>query len=116
MSEQTEANNRWQVKEVWPFVVNFFTLIAVAIYACYARQQVTETQAANAIAKQALAEVNRPYVMFASLYPNNTADNNGVHKRIGITWTNFGNTPALNPTFYMCKPIVRDDFTPPPYP
>lgn len=116
MDNQGDSNYRWyHVRDSPNFAVGVLTLIAVGIYAWYARQQVTDSDVANSIAKQALDEVNRPYLMFSALYPNNTSDNNGIHSRIGITWTNFGNTPALNPTFYMCKPVIKDDFNPPPY-
>src|ERR1700722_8050715 len=76
------------------FWVNVITLIVVGFYTFYASQQVTQTQTANGIAKRALAEANKPYVMLASLNPNYTNDVNGVHLRIGFSLNNFGNTPA----------------------
>jgi hypothetical protein len=66
------------------------------------------TQTANSIAKRALAEVNKPYVMFSALNPNHTHDANGQHLRVGFTFTNFGNTPASYLRYNNCDPIIVD--------
>jgi hypothetical protein len=63
------------------FWVAVITLIVVSGYTYFAHQQVTETQTANSIAKKALAEVNKPYVMSSGLNPNRTEDINGLHLR-----------------------------------
>ena len=85
------------------------SLIVIAIYTCFAWSQVTETQTANSIAKKALTEANKPYVMFTSLVPNYTSDAAGRHFRVGITWTNLGNTPASYVRINNCDPIIRED-------
>jgi hypothetical protein len=88
------------------FYVNVLTLIVVAVYTCFACSQVRETQTANSIAKKALTEANKPYVMFSALNPNHTMDTNGDHFRVGFTFTNWGNTPANYLRFTNCDPIV----------
>jgi hypothetical protein len=116
MSDESEPNNPWQIKDAWGFSVSLLTLIAVAVYAWYARQQVTESQNANSIAKEALAEVNRPYVMSTGIYINVTGDQNKtIHKHLGVNFNNFGNTPAINVTWIQCKTIIRTDIITPTY-
>jgi hypothetical protein len=78
----------------------------VAAYTYFAHQQVGETQTANSIAKKALTEANKPYVMFSALNPNHTIDTNGDHFRVGFTFTNWGNTPANYLRYTNCDPIV----------
>jgi hypothetical protein len=95
------------------FWINLLTLLAVTAYTAFSYQQVSETQTANSIAKKALTDSNRPYVMFSGFVPNHVKDNNGVHLRIGINFTNFGNTPANYVRFHDCAPIIRDDIVPP---
>ena len=95
------------------FWVNVVTLIVIAVYTCFACNQVQQTQTANSIAKKALTEVNKPYVMFTGLVPNYTSDNAGQHFRIGAAWTNLGNTPAQYIRAWNCDPIIRDDIVPP---
>ncbi|MGD1015936.1 MAG: hypothetical protein ABR863_05790 [Roseiarcus sp.] len=113
--QQDDDHNKWNIPN-WPqFIVSVATLIGVGAYTFYSSSQVSETQIANAIAKQAHAEVNKPYVMLNSLSEPITEDNNGLHKHVGINWTNFGNTPAIHGVWYMCKPIIRDNPTPFPY-
>lgn len=116
MGNEGGSNYRWyHIDQAPQFAVSLLTLIAVVIYACYARQQVEATQNANAIARAALTEANKPYVMFSSLFEPLTQDKNGIHKHVGMIWTNFGNTPALYPTWYMCTPRIRDNPNPRPY-
>jgi hypothetical protein len=88
------------------FWIGLLTLIVVGVYTYIASQQVVETQNANAIAKKALAEANKPYVMFSALNPNFTTDVNGIHLRVGFTLVNFGNTPASYLRFTNCDPII----------
>ena len=97
------------------FIVGFLTLAALGIYTYYTSQQVSESDSANTIARQALGEANKPYVMFSSLWPNLSHDKNGNHIQAGVIFTNFSNSPALNTVIYMCKPIIRDNPNPPPY-
>jgi hypothetical protein len=116
MDDQRGPNTRWyHVKDFPNFAIGVLTLIALGIYAGFTKQQVTETQNANRIAKQALAEVNRPYVMFTGIAPNITSDTRGNHTHIGLNWTNFGNTPSITNTWYMCKPIIKSDVITPNY-
>jgi hypothetical protein len=116
MANHSDTNQRWYyIKDVPYFLVTLAGVIIVGIYTFYARQQVEGTQGANQISLHGITEVNRPYIGFSGLIASKTADNNGVHKRIGITWTNFGNTPAVSIKNMLCKPIVRDDIIPPPY-
>jgi hypothetical protein len=95
------------------FWVTLATLIVVSVYTLFACKQVQETQTANSIAKKALTEANKPYVMFTSLVPNYTMDNAGRHFRIGIQWTNLGNTPATFVRAFNCDPIIREDIVEP---
>jgi hypothetical protein len=85
----------------------------VLAYTGFSCRQVSETQTANSIAKKALTDSNRPYVMFSGFTPSHIKDNNGVHLRIGINFTNFGNTPANYVRYHDCAPIIRDDIVPP---
>ncbi len=97
------------------FYVNILTLAVIAVYTCFACSQVQETQTANSIAKKALAEANKPYVMFESFYPNYIIDprDGKRHFHLGVKWTNFGNTPAQFARMFMCDPIVRPDVAEP---
>ena len=95
------------------FWVNVLTLIVVGVYTCFACSQVRETQTANSIAKKALAEVNKPYVMFTGIQPNYTNDKNGRHLHMGVQWTNLGTTPAHFVRVFNCDPIVRDNLVQP---
>jgi hypothetical protein len=90
------------------FWVAVITLVVISGYTYFAHQQVTETQTANGIAKKALAEANKPYVMYSTIYPNHTSDKNGTHLRIGFSLVNFGNTPASYLRFTNCDPIIVD--------
>jgi hypothetical protein len=103
-------------KSVWKnpiFWINLLTLFAVFTYTGFSWRQVSETQTANLIAKKALSEANKPYLMFTGFTPNRIKDNNGIHLRMGINWTNFGNTPANYVRYHDCAPIIRDDSAPP---
>jgi hypothetical protein len=107
---------RWYyINDAPQFIVGLLTLGALGLYTWYSSQQVTASDTANKIASQALGEVNKPYVMFSSVSPHLTLDKNGTHKQAGLTFTNFGNTPALHPVFYMCKPIIKEIAGAPPY-
>lgn len=90
------------------FWVSVLALIVVGAYTYFAHQQVSETQTANSIAKKALAEANKPYVMFSGLFPNHSTDANGDHFRVGFTLVNFGNTPASYVRFNPCDSIIFD--------
>jgi hypothetical protein len=90
------------------FIVGLLTLGAVGLYTWNSAQQVSESETANKLAKQALGEANKPYVMFSKLVPRLTKDVNGLHKQAGLTFTNYGNTPALDPLFYICKLIIQE--------
>ena len=70
-------------------------------------------QTANSIAKKALTEANKPYVMFSSLFPNYISDNAGRHFHLGVTWINLGNTPATFVRVFNCHPIIREDIVEP---
>jgi hypothetical protein len=85
----------------------------VSVITLLAYRQVSETQTANSIAKKALAEANKPYVMYSALYPNHTTDTNGIHLRVGFTLANFGNTPASYLRFTLCDPIIMLGAAPP---
>jgi hypothetical protein len=117
MSDQGDAHKRWyQPKDIPNFAVGILTLVAIVVYACFTKQQVTETQNANNIAKTALTEANKAFVGFDQFNSNSfTSDVNGLHRHVGFIWRNFGNTPALSPTIYPCKPIIEDNQAPPPY-
>jgi hypothetical protein len=105
-SDKHEGNKEKSDFKKPTFWVGILTLLVVSAYTFFARQQVTETQTANTIAKKALAEANKPYVMFSGLFPNHTTDTNGDHLRIGFALTNFGNTPASFVRFTNCDPII----------
>ena len=116
MNSQTPENNqhhpRWKKEVTSPsFWVGILTLVALTVYTAFTHQQVTETRKANLIAKKALTEVNKPYVLAASISPNFTRDNNGSHLRIGWTLSNLGNTPANHIRYTNCDPIIRDSAT-----
>ena len=114
MSNEGNSNYRWyHINQVPQFVVSLLTLIAVGIYTCYSRQQVAESENANAIARAALTEANKPFVSRATLNETMNQDANGNHRRIGLVWQNFGNTPALSVTVYVCSPLIRNDENPP---
>jgi hypothetical protein len=117
VADSPNSNYPWYhvASGVPQFIVGLLTLGALGLYTWYSGQQVTENNTANKIALQALGEANKPYVMFSSLAPHHTHDKNGLHKQAGLTFTNYGNTPALNPVFYMCKPIIKDIQGSPPY-
>jgi hypothetical protein len=107
---------RWyHVSDVPQFLIGILTLGALALYTWYSSEQVDKSEVANNIARQALGEANKPYVMFSSLAPHLTKDLNGVHKQAGLTFTNYGNTPALNPVFYMCTPLTKETSGAPSY-
>lgn len=95
------------------FWVNVITLIVIAIYTCFACNQVQQSQTANSIAKKASAETNKPYVMYTSIFPNFSRDPNGTHIRIGWTLTNYGNTPASYLRFTSCDPIIMSGLAQP---
>jgi hypothetical protein len=107
--DSPNSGKRWyHVSEVLQFAVGVLTLLVLGLYTWFSSQQVTESDTANKIARQALGEANKPYVMFSSLAPHLTRDKNGMHKQAGLTFTNYGNTPALNPIFYLCTPIIKE--------
>lgn len=86
----------------------------VCFYTYYAREQVNKSQAANEIAKIALAEANKPYVLTNGFVPQRIADHKNVlAARIGVQWTNFGNTPAYSALPTICDPIARHDMNVP---
>jgi hypothetical protein len=96
------------------FWATLAAFLGVCAYTYYAREQVSKSQTANAIAKQAFAEANRPYVLVSGFPPTRvTSGKNTLAARIGVQWTNYGNTPAyaVVPTF--CDPIVRHDLVTP---
>jgi hypothetical protein len=88
--------------------------LGVCIYTYYAREQVNKSQVANEIAKRALAEANKPYVLMNGFVPQRIADRKNVlAARIGIQWMNFGNTPAYSAMPTVCDPIIRHDMNVP---
>jgi hypothetical protein len=105
--ESERAKQTSEIKKP-SFWISVIALLVVGGYTYFAHEQVSETQTANSIAKKALAEANKPYVMFAGIFPNHTKDANGEHLRVGFTLTNFGNTPASYVRFNSCDPIIFD--------
>ena len=113
-SDETAPNNEKGDFKRPSFYVNVLTLIVIGVYTCFACNQVQKTQTANDIAKKALTEANKPYVMWTGFNPHYTLDSSGGrHFRVGINWTNLGNTPATYVRTYNCDPIVRDDVVEP---
>jgi hypothetical protein len=111
-SYKTEGGDEKSEFKKPSFWITVATFLVVGGYTYFAHQQVTETQTANLIAKQALTEANKPYVMLTALSPNYTSDTNGIHLRLGFTLTNYGNTPAHFVRFTSCEPIIRADASP----
>jgi hypothetical protein len=89
--------------------------MVVCAYTVYACKQVDETRTANSLAKRALIEANKSFVMFNGINYNQNKDINGMHKRIGINIINSGNSPSIPNTLYLCKPIIRNDENQPVY-
>lgn len=115
MADPPNSSKRWHVSDIPQFLVGIFTLFVLGLYTWYSSQQVAESGLANSIARQALGEANKPYVMFSGLAPHLAKDINGLHKQAGLNFTNYGNTPALNPIFYMCTPVIKENSGIPPY-
>ena len=88
------------------FWLSLFTLVVVGAYLFLAYYQIQQTQTANAIAKKALSEANRPYVMFNAINPNHSVDTRGEHLRVGFSFTNWGNSPAHYLRYVDCDPVV----------
>ncbi|MFZ0494941.1 MAG: hypothetical protein WBD78_05845 [Methylocella sp.] len=107
-AEEPKKKRNW-VQDPGMFLISVATVIIVGVYTFYARQQVIETQTANAIAKKALTEASRPYVMMENIFGSNSKDANGIHPHVGFKVTNFGNTPATYVKFTNCDPIIRND-------
>jgi hypothetical protein len=107
-AEEHKKKRNW-VQDPAMFSIGVATVIVVGVYTCYARQQVIETQTANAIAQKALTEASRPYVMMENIFSSNSNDANGIRPHVGFKVTNFGNTPATYLKFTNCDPIIRND-------
>jgi hypothetical protein len=101
--EGGKETNEFKKPSFW---ISVIALLIVGTYTYFAHQQVSETQTANSIAKKALTEANKPYVMFSAFNPNHTIDTNGEHFRVGFTFTNWGNTPANYLRYTNCDPII----------
>jgi hypothetical protein len=105
-SDETKGGDQKSEFKKPSFWVTVATLLVIGGYTYFAHQQVTETQTANTIAKKALTEANKPYVMYTGIAPNFTTDANGEHFRVGFTVTNLGNTPANFLRYTNCDPII----------
>jgi len=104
----------WEQANEPSVYINVLMVIIVTFYTFFAHRQVEETQKANAIAKKALTEVNKPYVAFTIMKPLITTDVDGASRiHMGSSWVNLGNTPANSVSAYNCDPIIRDDEIPP---
>ena len=108
-NEQSNEDYRW-IKGPGMFALGLFTLVAVCVYAEFAREQVNETRESNNIARETTFQTNRPYVMWTGLSVIRVLNKDGTFSwRIGSKITNFGNTPAIGRTIKSCDPTIRHD-------
>jgi len=93
------------------FYATVAAFLGVCVYTGFTREQVSQSEAANRIAKQALAEANRPYVLWNGQLTLGFFGEKGDQPtpHVGIQWINYGNTPAYDALTTMCDPVIRTE-------
>jgi hypothetical protein len=109
MNNQEDGSNRWYHTKDFPLLaVAFLTLIAVCVYACFAKQQVTETQNSNKLTSENFYVSSRPYTVWNDFSVYEVIVPSGVRKwEVNVKWQNLGNVPARF-VVTNCKEIIVD--------